>query len=884
MYDRYDYLDIDSAGIDAVVVTNTNTTTYQAYRRAHNTKFKLIPYMHTLDSNITRTGICFFSEKAYTIWEAEGDTNYVINLNNSGGMSYYEPSIGVNGIQNDTSKHESCYIIQGPNNYCNLANSKITTLPMNYTANFRLKINWRNTQNHPDSIKNYANQIICRLSVTTQMDTSTPPTTIADSTLIVDNLLPLDGYTEIKLKYRAFSKSLPSNLLKQIHKLTAEDTAGLYTVIPNVEFKVYFNEIPELSLYVDKITLYDTYGNILMNSSSLSDFSLPNEITFQLGDPFNSSEVVGWYPIDEPDLIDMQNCLAKLDTLINTAKTDLHLIPGVACSWDGSLFGPGTPSKLIEYSKRGKYNGSIMHKYLYDDPHVPSDGPDYFKGNITCYIANLNYYQVADPNFICSIQSGKWSNDSAHVLRKIQPSPKQFLYNTNLALLYGAKGIDINDFYYYINDSNVVNRTGMMGIYASNSAGYGKVPSDIYRTLRDTISPLLKGDFGILLKKLKQTYQDQINSYAYIYQNGTLIASNVVLDIDYGYFNNPSAEDKKYVMLLNRYYSPDKVNNQPYSINYNYSGVTQTNYMIKEYYKNQIIHKTVSNNNLILRPQLNPGECALYEIMPSIKYGGQIIVNDTVKTCTELIGDLQINENKKLYIKDTTYTVSSLIYVKNGGSISRIGRGNIVFSGAGKITNEVWTNSLFYTCQNRHPKLIWGALTGTQKYVIYRKLGATFAFDSIGVVNSTSSNLQQCFVDVTTDINLGQVAGHDIYYKVKKINGQKVQYTNQVNVPLTGGAIDKSNEIIIKEFVIEQNYPNPFNSTTHIKYMIPKTGKVSVKLYDILGKEIKNLYEGIREQGVYEIELNCNNMASGVYIYRIQYDDKVLSKKIMLLK
>ena len=67
-----------------------------------------------------------------------------------------------------------------------------------------------------------------------------------------------------------------------------------------------------------------------------------------------------------------------------------------------------------------------------------------------------------------------------------------------------------------------------------------------------------------------------------------------------------------------------------------------------------------------------------------------------------------------------------------------------------------------------------------------------------------------------------------------------------------------------------QNYPNPFNPITTIKYSIAKPELVTLKVYDILGKEIATLVNESQKSGNYEVEFNASNFASGVYFYRLQ--------------
>ena len=94
----------------------------------------------------------------------------------------------------------------------------------------------------------------------------------------------------------------------------------------------------------------------------------------------------------------------------------------------------------------------------------------------------------------------------------------------------------------------------------------------------------------------------------------------------------------------------------------------------------------------------------------------------------------------------------------------------------------------------------------------------------------------------------------------------------------------KEESSLPKEFVLTQNYPNPFNPSTKIKYSIPISNAVRIKVYDMLGKEIKTLVNEFKSAGVYEIEFDASNLPSGVYFYRIISGTYSEIKKMLLLK
>lgn len=85
-------------------------------------------------------------------------------------------------------------------------------------------------------------------------------------------------------------------------------------------------------------------------------------------------------------------------------------------------------------------------------------------------------------------------------------------------------------------------------------------------------------------------------------------------------------------------------------------------------------------------------------------------------------------------------------------------------------------------------------------------------------------------------------------------------------------------------YSLEQNYPNPFNPETIIKYQIPENGFVTLKIYDILGREMKSLVNAKQDAGKYEVKFDASGLASGIYIYKISANHYSALKKLMLVK
>ena len=109
-----------------------------------------------------------------------------------------------------------------------------------------------------------------------------------------------------------------------------------------------------------------------------------------------------------------------------------------------------------------------------------------------------------------------------------------------------------------------------------------------------------------------------------------------------------------------------------------------------------------------------------------------------------------------------------------------------------------------------------------------------------------------------------------------------LRFLDSVINKTTGVIEDNSN--IVSEYNLFQNYPNPFNPATTIRYSVPKTSKVQIKIFDVLGNEIGTLVNEEKPAGAYEITWDAANLPSGVYFYQIKAREFTGTKKMILLK
>lgn len=122
---------------------------------------------------------------------------------------------------------------------------------------------------------------------------------------------------------------------------------------------------------------------------------------------------------------------------------------------------------------------------------------------------------------------------------------------------------------------------------------------------------------------------------------------------------------------------------------------------------------------------------------------------------------------------------------------------------------------------------------------------------------------------------VGYKGGETFYYRLKQVDlDGRIQYSNIAEVVFD----------VPKDFVLHQNYPNPFNPSTTIKFAVPKSSLVNIKVYDLTGQEVSVLVNEVKEAGTYEIKFDARSLASGIYLYRMTAENFSSVRKLNILK
>jgi hypothetical protein len=190
------------------------------------------------------------------------------------------------------------------------------------------------------------------------------------------------------------------------------------------------------------------------------------------------------------------------------------------------------------------------------------------------------------------------------------------------------------------------------------------------------------------------------------------------------------------------------------------------------------------------------------------------------------------------------------------------------------VTVPVELTSFTAASNNNDMLLNWSTVTETNNrgFEIQRAAASSsYGWKDIGFVEgngTTTSPHNYSFID--KNISAGKYQ-----YRLKQINlDGSFEYSNIIEAEILLPAV----------FALSQNFPDPFNPATTINYSLSNDGLVTLKVYDVLGKEVTTLVNENQKAGLHSINFNAVNLPSGVYIYRLFSGKNTFSKKMILLK
>jgi hypothetical protein len=213
----------------------------------------------------------------------------------------------------------------------------------------------------------------------------------------------------------------------------------------------------------------------------------------------------------------------------------------------------------------------------------------------------------------------------------------------------------------------------------------------------------------------------------------------------------------------------------------------------------------------------------------------------------------------------TNYTIDTYTYDANGKMLTDWYKG---------WTNGSWMNGSLYTFTydpngNLVNELIQEWLNGL--WTNYRQ--STFTYDAHGNELAGNNTMWSGSSWVPADYNF-PLPWYDL-------TGYRI-IISYILINTAGVSGEMSN--IVSGYSLSQNYPNPFNPTTTIEYVICLQSSVSLKVYDVLGREVATLVNEVTQPGTYTVQWNSAYLASGMYFYKLQTGQYSDVKKMMLVK
>jgi len=227
----------------------------------------------------------------------------------------------------------------------------------------------------------------------------------------------------------------------------------------------------------------------------------------------------------------------------------------------------------------------------------------------------------------------------------------------------------------------------------------------------------------------------------------------------------------------------------------------------------------------------------------------------------------------------------------NQGELIKVSQ---IFNRAPKTSglSNFWSNALVLVNNGQnHPRLIWGVYPNDNFVLLYYKV-YKLNYEGVFEVYATTTNTE--FVDYNETIITGPHQANEfiVKYKVTAVGYlnnvlTETEFTNTVEARVQGFApykIGHNNPGVPDRYFVFQNYPNPFNPRTNIKFSIPEEANVVIKVYDVLGNEIMELFNDKKQAGEYEVEFDGSKLNSGVYFYTFRAGEYTVTKKMILIK
>lgn len=221
------------------------------------------------------------------------------------------------------------------------------------------------------------------------------------------------------------------------------------------------------------------------------------------------------------------------------------------------------------------------------------------------------------------------------------------------------------------------------------------------------------------------------------------------------------------------------------------------------------------------------------------------------------------------------------------------------FQGTEQVGDVSYISNYFNTTSDHYPimvRFLWADIT--QEPVKDPFYGAVTSITSSSFKLSTTIGGQQGILEFSYDENLvvrdtsgtalvitdyEKIDSVEVHWRAGESQGEYIADTlTVIDFGLINSVEDETG--LPDQLSLSQNYPNPFNPTTMISYQLPVSSEVSLKVFDMLGREVATLVNGRQSAGKQEVRFDASGLSSGIYIYRLKSGNEVLTRKMMLIK
>lgn len=257
----------------------------------------------------------------------------------------------------------------------------------------------------------------------------------------------------------------------------------------------------------------------------------------------------------------------------------------------------------------------------------------------------------------------------------------------------------------------------------------------------------------------------------------------------------------------------------------------------------------------------------------------------------QLLGDLTVDSNGDVYVvwQDLRNGLDNDIYMQKIDGAT----GNIQFQASGipVVVIEEYDQSLpkIITDLNDYPQLSWEDLRESYSDIF----GSFFTpsgevapgWEEYGENVCSFSNIQST-PQMIDDYNLGVINVWEDY----RSSGKEQIVNLYMQRWVDSNVSSKLNDVVeLRDFQLSQNYPNPFNPETSIRFYLPEAGKIKLTIYNTLGQEVAVLVDGIKNAGAHLVKWDGKNssgdfIATGIYYYKLEFNDNTKVMKMLLLK